>query len=202
MAPAFDTVPRGGDQALLLDAAPGAPVTLTVGANYPATATLYDDASFNSSDGFGTPLVGTRVARGYRYTIQLGASGLAVLTFAIPRNARQGTVATRVAAREACGLFKTVVTFEVRGTVRGADALLSGDGRATTLTFALPRGAGLPAGVGRLARQGLARVVTRGQRARAQRVLVLTYHPSVRAWTKGNANAPHTTHHGARASHA
>lgn len=155
-------------------------MTLTIGARYPATAILFDAGSFSSPAGFGIPLVGTRVQGGYRYTIQVGASGLALLAFAIPGKARQGTVATQVAAREPCGLFKTVVTFEAHGTVRGVGSPARADGRAATLAIALPRGGGLPAGIGRLVRQGRARVVTRGHGMRAQRVLVLTYYPRVR----------------------
>ena len=98
--PAFDTVPRGGNQALLLDAAPDAAITLTVRAAYPAQATLYTDSSLGLSNGFGTTLTGKRVAAGYRYSFRVGASGLALLTFAIPHNARQGRVIIQVTAQE------------------------------------------------------------------------------------------------------
>lgn len=180
--PAFDTVPRGGGQALLVEAAPGAPVTLTVGARYPVTATLYTDSSLSNPDGFGTEVTGTRVPAGYRYAFRVEASGLALLTFTIPRTARQGTVAVRVAAQEACGLFKTVTTFEVRGRVSGATAgqATRFDGRAVTLAIALPHAADVPVSVGTLARRGVVRVTTRGRGAAARRVLLLTYHPRVR----------------------
>jgi len=169
VTPVFDTVARGGGQALLLDAPPGSPVTLTVAAPYPAAAILFDDSSLGSPDGFGTPLRGTRVAGSYRYTLPVGASGLALLAFAIPDTARQGTVATRVTAQESCGQFKTVVTFEVRGTVRASVG-------AAPLRIALPQGATLPRSIDRLVRHGLARGVTQGRGAGAPRVLVLTDH--------------------------
>lgn len=179
VVPGFNTVPRGGGQVLLLDAVPETPITLTVGARYPATAILFDGGSAGSPDGGGTSLVGTRVRGGYRYTIRVGVSGLALLAFTIPRDARQGTVATLVTAQEPCGLFKTVVTFEAHGKARGS-APAHGDGRAATLTIALPRGDGLPAGIGRLVRQGKARVLIHGHGRKTQRVLVLTYYPRVR----------------------
>jgi len=157
--PAFDTVPRGGNQALLLDAAPNSAITLTVRATYPASATLYTDSSLGSSDGFGATLRGKRVAGGYRYSFRVAASGLALLTFTIPHDARPGTVVTQIAAQEPCGLFKTVTTFQVHGTVRGA-------ARA-------PRG-------GTLTRRGLLRVATQGHGAMARRVLRITYHPRSR----------------------
>jgi len=119
--PAFDTVPRGGNQALLLDAAPDAAITLTVRATYPASATLYTDSSLGASDGFGATLRGAHASGGgYRYAFHVAASGLALLTFAIPHDARQGTVTLQIAAQEPCGLFKTFTTFQVHGTVRGA----------------------------------------------------------------------------------
>jgi len=121
--PAFDTVPRGGAQALLVDAASGSAITLTVRAKYPAQATLYTDSSLGSSGGFGVILTGAHASGGgYRYAFRVAASGLALLTFAIPRAARTGTVTIQVAAQEPCGLFKTVTSFQVRGRVRGMGA--------------------------------------------------------------------------------
>jgi len=176
--PAFDTAPRGGGQAFLVNAAPDAPVTLTVKAGYPARATLYTDSSLGSPDGFGADLAGTRVSGGYRYAFRVEASGLALLTFAIPRGARQGTVVTQVVARETCGLFKTVMTFEVRGTIRGTGA--TRQGRAMTLAIALPRGDAPPASAGKLVRRGALRLTTHGRGVKAVRVLLLTYHPHAR----------------------
>ena len=176
--PAFDTVPRGGNQALLIDAAPNSALTLTVWAKYPASATLYTDSSLGSSNGFGATLKGKSVAAGYRYSFRVAASGLALLTFAIPHDARQGTVIIQVAAREPCGLFKTATTFQVHGTVRGAARATRGG--AVTLAIALPRGDAPPANAGALARRGLLRVTTQGHGATARRVLRITYHPHAR----------------------
>jgi len=194
--PAFDTVPRGGEQALLVEAAPGSPVTLTVGAGYPVTATLYTDSSLSSPDGFGAEVAGVRVPGGYRYAFRVEASGLALLTFTIPRGARQGTVAVRAAAQEPCGLFRTVTTFQVRGRVSGASLGQATrlDGRAVTLTIALPRAGALPASAGKLARRGVVRVTTRGRGASARRVLLLTYHPRSRR-TAPPAHNSRTIHH-------
>jgi len=172
--PAFDTVPRGGHQAVLVDAAPNSALTLIVRAKYPAGATLYTDSSLGASDGFGATLTGKSVAGGYRYTFPVAASGLALLTFAIPPNARPGTVSMQVTAQEPCGLFKTITTFQVRGIVRGA---ASARGDAVTLAIALPRGGTAPANAGALARRGLLRVTTQGRGATARRVLRITYHP-------------------------
>jgi len=177
--PAFDIVPRGGNQALLVDAAPGSAITLTVRATYPANATLYTDSSLGSSDGFGVTLTGKSVAGGYRYAFRVEASGLALLTFAIPRAAPQGTVAMQVAAREPCGVFKTITTFQVRGIVRGA-GVARATGGAVTLAIALPRGDTLPANASALARWGLLRVTTSGHGTTARRVLRITYHPRPR----------------------
>jgi len=189
--PAFDTVPRGGNQALLVDAAPDSAITLTVRANYPAQATLYTDSSLGSSDGFGRVLMGGRVSGGYRYAFRVEASGLVLLTFAIPHTARQGTVVIQVAAQEPCGLFKTVTTFQVRGTARGA---ARATGSAVTLAIPLPRGDTLPTNASRLARQGLLRVTTQGHGATARRVLRITYHPHTRP-ASVKAGAAHTRLH-------
>jgi len=178
--PAFDTVPRGGEQALVFVAAPGSPITATIRAAYPVSATLYTDSSLDSSNGFGATLTGKRVPAGYRYAFHVEASGFALLTFAIPRSAHPGTVATRLAAREPCGLFRTSVTFEVRGLAHGGTTGLTA-GRVVAL--ALPQGDTLPASAGRLARRGVVRVVThtsgRGRAARTTRTLLLTYRPRV-----------------------
>jgi len=178
--PAFDTVPRGGDQALVFVAAPDSAITATIRAGYPMSATLYTDSSLDGSDGFGTTLTGKHVRAGYRYAFHVQASGFALLTFTIPRDARQGTVATRLAANEPCGLFQTSVTFEVRGRVRGGGAAALTTGRAVTLKMTLPQGDTLPTSVGRLARHGVVRVVTHkqghGRAARTTRTLLLTYH--------------------------
>ena len=176
--PAFDIVPRGGNQALLLDAAPHSAITLTVRATYPASATLYTDSSLGSSDGFGATLRGKRVAGGYRYSFHVAASGLALLTFTIPHDARPGTVVTQIAAQEPCGLFKTFTTFQVHGTVRGAARAPRGG--AVTLAIPLPRGDTPPANAGTLTRRGLLRVATQGHGAMARRVLRITYHPRSR----------------------
>jgi len=192
--PAFATVSRGGHQALLVDAAPDSAMTLTVRANYPASATLYTDSSL-AGDGFGTDLTGTPVSGGYRYAFRVEASGLALLTFAIPHAARTGTVVTQVAAQEPCGLFKTVTTFQVRGRVTGVGAATRSAGRTVTLVITLPHGAALPANTGQLARHGVLRVTTQGQGATAQRVLRITYHPRSRpaSVTAGAAHPrPHT----------
>ena len=178
--PAFATVPRGGHQALLVDAAPNSAMTLTVKAGYPAQATLYTDSSLGSSDGFGVTLTGARASGGYRYTFHVEASGLALLTFAIPRAARMGTVVTQVTAQEPCGLFKTVTTFQVRGRVTGAGAATRSAGRTVTLAITLPHGAALPANAAQLARRGVLRVTTQGRGATARRVLRITYHPHPR----------------------
>ncbi len=193
--PAFDTVPRGGRQVLLVDAAPGSAITLTVRAGYPAQATLYTDSSLGSSDGFGTPLRGARVSGGYRYVFHVQASGLALLTFAIPRAARTGTVMTQVTAQEPCGLFKTIMTFQVRGQACGANAPHATAG-PVTLAITLPRGDAPPANTGALTRHGLLRVTTQGRGTTARRVLRITYHPRTRparAAIAGAARArPHT----------
>jgi len=187
--PAFDTVPRGGNQALLIDAAPGSAITLTVRAKYPASATLYTDSSL-AGDSFGRDLRGARVSGGYRYAFRVAASGLALLTFAIPHDARQGTVIIQAAAQEPCGLFKTVTTFQVRGTVRGGGAARA-PGRAVTLAIPLPRGDTPPANTSQLARRGILRVMTRGHGATARRILLLTYHPrSAPASVKASATHP------------
>ena len=178
--PAFATVPRGGEQALLVDAAPNSAMTLTIKAGYPAQATLYTDSSLGSSDGFGVTLTGARASGGYRYTFHVEASGLALLTFAIPRAARMGTVVTQVMAQEPCGLFKTVTTFQVRGRVTGAGAATRSAGRTVTLAITLPHGAALPANAAQLARRGVLRVTTQGRGATARRVLRITYHPHPR----------------------
>jgi len=198
--PAFDTVPRGGNQALLIDAAPDSAITLTVRADYPANATLYTDSSLGSSGGFGSVLTGAHASGGgYRYTFRVEASGLALLTFAIPHNARQGTVVTQVAAQEPCGLFKTLATFQVRGIVRGAARAI---GSAVTLAIPLPRGGTPPANAGQLARRGLLRVTTQGRGATARRVLRITYHPHTRPAHAATAGAAHTrTHAKAGAAH-
>ncbi len=179
--PAFNTIPRGGEQALVIVAAPGSPITATIRAAYPVSARLYTDSSLDGSDGFGVTLAGTRVSGGYRYTFPVEASGFALLTFAIPRGAHQGTVATRVAAQEPCGLFRTSVTFEVRGIVTGDGTAVRAVGRTVTLAMALPRGDTLPVSAGPLARRGVVRVVTRtqgrGRAVRVTRTLLLTYHP-------------------------
>ena len=191
--PAFDTVPRGGNQALLVDAAPDSAITLTVRANYPAQATLYTDSSLGSSDGFGGVLTGARVSGGYRYAFRVEASGLALLTFAIPHTARQGTVVIQVAAQEPCGLFQTVTTFQVRGRVTGAGASAPrATAGAVTLAIPLPRGDAPPANAGQLARRGLLQVTTRGRGASAQRVLHVTYHAHARPASTPTAGAAHT----------
>jgi len=176
--PAFDTVPRGGDQALVFVAAPDSAITATIRADYPVSATLYTDSSLDGSDGFGTTLTGKHVRAGYRYAFHVQASGFALLTFAIPRDAAAPhTVATRVEAAEPCGLFQTSVTFEVRGG--GATALATG--RAVTLAMTLPQGDMLPTSAGRLVHHGVVRVLTHkqghGRAARTTRTLLLTYHP-------------------------
>ena len=179
--PAFDTVRRGGDQALVFVAAPDSAITATIRAAYPVSATLYTDSSLDGPDGVGTTLQGTHVRGGYRYAFPVQASGFALLTFTIPRDARAGTVATRVTAQEPCGTLQTSVTFEVRGVVTGSGATALTTGRAVTLALALPRNDRLPASAGRLARHGVVRVVThtqgRGRAARVTRTLLLTYHP-------------------------
>jgi len=195
--PAFDTVPRGGNQALLLDAAPDSAITLTVRAKYPASATLYTDSSLGASDGFGVTLRGAHASGdGYRYTFRVAASGLALLTFAIPHDARQGTVIVQIAAQEPCGVFKTVTTFQVHGTVRGAPRAPRGG--AVTLAIVLPRGDTPPANAGALARRGVLRVTTQGQGARARRVLHITYHAHARPapTVKTGATRGRTTHTG------
>jgi len=190
--PVFDTVPRGGTQAFLVDAAPGSTITLTIRANYPARATLYTDSSLVGDD-FGRDLTGARVSGGYHYTFGVEASALALLTFAIPRDARQGTVVTQVAAHEPCGLLKAVATFEVRGRVRGSATAARPDERVVALEIALPRGDALPASVDKLMRHGVLRVVTRGQGATARRVLLLTYRPRSRPAPAAAAHTrPHT----------
>ncbi len=192
--PAFDTVPRGGAQALVIAAAPGSPITATIRAAYPPSATLYTDSSLDSSDGFGATIAGTRVSGGYRYAFRVETSGFALLTFAIPRDARPGTVATGVVAQEPCGLFRTSVTFEVRGTVTGDGTATQTAGRTVTLALMLPPGDKLPASTGRLVRHGVVRVVThtqgRGRAARTTRVLLLTYHLRARLITP--STQPHT----------
>ena len=191
--PAFVTVPRGGHQVLLVDAAPGSALTLTVKAGYPAHATLYTDGGL-AGPGFGRPLAGTRVSGGYRYTFHVEASGLALLAFAIPRDAQPGTVVAQVAAQEPCGLFKTVATFQVRGRVTGAVARFTA--RATTLMIALPREDTLPVSAQTLVRHGVLRVATRGRGATALRVLTFSYHPHTRPAPAVAAGAarmrPHT----------
>jgi len=181
--PAFDTVPRGGEQALVFVAAPGSPITATIRAAYPVSATLYTDSNLDGSGSFGTIITGKRVPAGYRYAFHVEASGFALLTFAIPRSAHPGTVATRLAAREPCGLFRTSVTFEVRGLVRGSGTAAWGARRVVTLALALPRRDTLPASAGRLVRHGVVRVVIHtfghGRAARTTRTLLLTYHPRV-----------------------
>ena len=176
-----------------MDAAPDSAMTLTVRANYPASATLYTDSSL-AGDGFGTDLTGTPVSGGYRYAFRVEASGLALLTFAIPHAARTGTVVTQVAAQEPCGLFKTVTTFQVRGRVTGVGAATRSAGRTVTLVITLPHGAALPANTGQLARHGVLRVTTQGQGATAQRVLRITYHPRSRP-TSVTAGAAHPRPH-------
>jgi len=192
--PAFDTVPRGGNQALLVDAAPNSALTLTVKAGYPTQASLYTDSSLGSSDGFGTTLTGESVAGGYRYTFRVAASGLALLTFAIPPTALAGTVVIQVTAQEPCGVFKTVTTFQVRGTVTGAGMVARARGGAVTLAIPLPRGDTLPTNASRLARRGLLRVTTQGHGATARRVLRITYHPHTRP-ASVKAGAAHTRPH-------
>ncbi len=190
--PAFDTVPRGGNQALLLDAAPDSAITLTVRAKYPASATLYTDSSLGASTGFGVTLTGKRVVGGYRYSFRVAASGLALLTFAIPHDARQGTVTLQIAAQEPCGLFKTFTTFQVYGTVRGAARATGG---TVTLAIPLPRGDTPPANAGALARRGLLRVTTQGHGTKARRVLRITYHAHARPASAVKAGATHTRPH-------
>jgi len=191
--PAFDTVPRGGNQALLVDAAPGSAITLTVRATYPAQATLYTDSSL-AGDGFGRDLTGTRVSGGYRYAFHVEASGLALLTFAIPGDARPGTVVTQVAAQEPCGLFKTIMTFQVRGRVRSVSAPRA-TGGAVTLAITLPRGDASPTNAGKLARRGLLRVTTQGHGATARRVLRITYYPHPRPARPVTVGAAHPRPH-------
>ncbi|MCA1597732.1 MAG: LamG domain-containing protein, partial [Chloroflexi bacterium] len=193
--PAFDTVPRGGNQALLLDAAPDAAITLTVRAKYPAQATLYTDSSLGSSDGFGVTLTGKIVAPGYRYAFHTGASGLALLTFAIPHDARQGTVTLQIAAQEPCGLFQTLTTFQVHGAVRGGRAAAGATRGTVTLAIPLPRGDTPPANAGALARRGILRVTTQGHGTKARRVLRITYHPHARPAAAVKAGASHTRPH-------
>ncbi len=190
--PAFDTVPRGGNQALLLDAAPDSAITLTVRAKYPASATLYTDSSLGASTGFGVTLTGKRVVGGYRYSFRVAASGLALLTFAIPHDARTGTGIVQIAAQEPCGLFKTFTTFQVHGTVRGAARATPG---AVTLAIPLPRGDTPPANAGALARRGLLRVTTQGHGTKARRVLHITYHAHARPASAIKAGATHTRPH-------
>jgi beta-glucanase (GH16 family) len=191
--PAFDTVPRGGNQALLVDAAPGSAITLTVRATYPAQATLYTDSSL-AGDGFGIDLTGTRVSGGYRYAFNVETSGLALLTFAIPWDARPGTVVTQVAAQEPCGLFKTIMTFQVRGQARGAPGSRAAAG-PVTLAITLPRGDAPPANTGALTQHGLLRVTTQGQGTTARRVLRITYHTHTRPAGTATAGAAHTRPH-------
>jgi len=192
--PAFDTVPRGGNQALLLDAAPNSAITLTVQAKYPASATLYTDSSLGASDGFGVTLRGAHASGGgYRYAFHVAASGLALLTFAIPHDARTGTVTLQIAAQEPCGLFKTVTTFQVHGTVRGAARATRGG--VVTLAIPLPRGDTPPANAGALVRRGLLRVTTQGHGATARRVLRITYHAHARPAAAIKAGATHTRPH-------
>jgi len=95
-----------------------------------------------------------------------------------------------VAAKESCGLFKTVVTFEVRGTAKGSGASTPLDGRAVTLAVVLPRGNVLPASANTLLRRGVIRVVTRQHGTTVQRVLLVTYHPHSRSapQTKGGTS--------------
>jgi len=191
--PVFDTVPRGGNQAFLVAAAPGSAITLTVRApypaNYPASATLYTDSSL-AGDGFGRVLAGTRVSGGYRYTFRVEASGLALLTFEIPRDARPGTVVTQVTAQEPCGQLKTVATFQVRGKEREKEAARA-RGSAVTLSIPLRRGDALPASANKLMWRGVLRVATHGRGAGAQRVLLLTYHPRSRPARAGATGAAH-----------
>jgi len=85
----------------------------------------------------------------------------------------------QVAAREPCGVFKTITTFQVRGIVRGA-GVARATGGAVTLAIALPRGDTLPANASALARWGLLRVTTSGHGTTARRVLRITYHPRPR----------------------
>ncbi len=195
VVPVLSTVPRGGTQALLLDAAPQAPLTVTVRARYPTTATLYTDRTLADPNGAGgVDLAGRHVRVGYQYAFQIEQSGLALLTFAIPGDARQGTVAVGVTAQEPCGVFRTVATFEVRGRVAGTAAgTMGADGRAVTLAVALPQGASLTAGIGVLARRGVVRVVTRGHGAGTRHVLFLTYRPRARA-PRGGAPPPARRH--------
>ena len=163
-------------------AAPDSAITATIRADYPVSATLYTDSSLDGSDGFGTTLTGKHVRAGYRYAFHVQASGFALLTFAIPRDAAAPhTVATRVEAVEPCGLFQTSVTFEVRGRVRGGGATALTTGRAVTLKMTLPQGDTLPVSAKPLVRHGVVRVVTHkqghGRAARTTRTLLLTYHP-------------------------
>ncbi len=192
--PAFDPVPRGGEQALVIVAAPGSPITATIRAGYPVSATLYTDSSLDGSDGFGTTITGTRVPGGYRYAFRVETSGFALLTFTIPRDARLSTVATRLAAQEPCGAFKTSVTFQVRGIVPGGGTAARTTGRVVTLT--LPPGDKLPASAGRLMRHGVVRVITHsqghGRAMHVTRTLLLIYHPRA-AHVHG-----HVTHSAAR----
>jgi len=187
VVPVLSTVPRGGTQSLLLDAAPHARLTVTVKARYPATATLYTDSSLADPNNFGGfDLKGTRVRAGYQYAFRIEQSGLALLTFAIPDDARQGTVAVGVTAQESCGLFRTLATFQVRGTTsQGTSNAGEADGIATTLAVALPRGAQITAGAARLARRGVIRLVARGHGAASRHTLLLTYHPRRQVHVKG-----------------
>ncbi len=188
VSPVFDTVPRGGEQSLVFETSPGAPLTVTIRARYPTQATLF---AFGDPNGGGASLTGTHVPRGYRYTFRAGSAGLTVLLFAIPRNARQGTVAVDVAAKESCGLFKTVVTFEVRGAAQGSGASTPLDGRAVTLAVVLPRGNVLPTSASALLRRGVIRVVTRRHGATVQRVLLVTYHPRSRSAPQAKGGIAH-----------
>ncbi len=181
VSPVFDTVPRGGEQSLVFETAPGAPITVTIRARYPTQATLF---TFGNPKEGGANLTGTHVPRGYRYTFRAGSAGLTVLLFAIPRSTRDahiGTVAVDVAASESCGLFKTVVTFEVRGTAKESNATALLSAHAVTLAVVLPRGNVLPASANTLLRRGVIRVVTRRHGATVQRVLLVTYHPRSRS---------------------
>ena len=189
VSPAFETVPRGGEQALVFETAPGAPLTVTIRARYPIHATLF---TFGDPTNQGGELTGTPVSRGYRYTFRADQAGLTVLLFAIPRDARGGTVAVDVAASESCGLFKTVVTFEVRGRVQGASTATPLDGRALTLAVVLPRGNVLPASTSALRRRGVIRVVMRRHGTTVQRVLLVTYHPRSRPPYWAKARTSHT----------
>jgi len=143
------------------------------------------------------------VRDGYRYAFHVEKSGFALLTFAIPRDTHSGTVATSVAAQEPCGLFQTIVTFEVHGSVRGGDAATRNTARAVTLKMTLPRGDTLPASAGRLMRHGVVRVLTHtqghGRGARTTRTLLLTYHPRT---ARPAARVTHAAAHKAGTAHA